>query len=104
MIKPTIGRIVWYYPNTGDEAPLAAIIVCVHSDTCVNLAFFDEYGTACNETLVTLYQGEDVAPRPIRCFCEWMPYQHGQAKKTEEAIALVERALLEEADQPDPDK
>ncbi len=93
MIKPTIGRIVWYYPTSGEGEPYAAIICHVHSDTRINIAYFDVHGTALNDTLVTLYQGEDIAPRPDHCFCEWMPYQRGQAAKTEEAESMI--ALME---------
>lgn len=53
--KPSIGRIVHFYPNTGadvsmDEAARrqtaqAAIITRVFSDECVNLAVFGDMGT-----------------------------------------------------------
>lgn len=41
-MKPTVGRIVHYYPTTNDRfgemgKPIAAVIVAVHSDECVNL-------------------------------------------------------------------
>ncbi len=90
MIKPTIGRIVWYYPRAGHREPYAAIICRVHSNTLVNIAYFDENGTASNAGAVKLYQGEDIALKPYDNFCEWMPYQHGQAAKTEAAEAKVD--------------
>lgn len=44
MIKPSIGRIVHYFPQPGEfglhsnsTSPCAAIITAVWSDTCVNL-------------------------------------------------------------------
>lgn len=37
-MKPTIGRIVHY--KTDDGTTLPAIILAVHSDTCVNLEVF----------------------------------------------------------------
>ena len=85
MIKPTIGRVVWYYPlgDTSDEQPLAALIAHVWSDTCVNLAVFDSNGIASNQTSVFLYQNEPNTEKPSSSFCEWMPYQQGQAAKTE---------------------
>lgn len=91
MIKPTIGRVVWYYnPNhkEGDQ-PWAALICYVHSDTMVNLSVFDENGLGKAKTSVPLYQGEGV--RPEYPFCEWMPYQQGQAAKTE----ALEKKLAE---------
>lgn len=41
-MKPTIGRIVHYYPWEDNPIglPKPAIITAVHSDTCVNLEVF----------------------------------------------------------------
>lgn len=83
MIKPTIGRVVWFHPagSTATEQPHAALIAYVHSETMVNLAAFDANGMASSQTSVFLYQGD--SERPSSYFCEWMPYQQGQAAKTE---------------------
>lgn len=83
MIKPSIGRVVWFYDekHLDGEQPKAALVCHVWSDTCVNLAVFDANGSASNRTSVLLYQGE--GERPSRMFAEWMPYQVGQAKKHE---------------------
>jgi hypothetical protein len=83
MIKPTVGRVVWYYPNGHQEGaePLSAQVAKVWSDTCVNIGYLLESGSPANATSVLLYQGE--GPRPTTPFCEWMPYQIGQAKKHE---------------------
>ncbi len=85
MIKPTVGRVVWYWPK--DEKPTqpyAAIIARVWSDTCVNLAIFDANGNAIAgpPTSVLLLQEGNERPSGGG-FCEWMPYQIGQAKKHE---------------------
>ena len=83
MIKPTIGRVVWYRPNSADPdaQPNAALVCFVHSDTCVNLAVFDANGIPSSQTSVHLRQSDDeMPPKP---YCEWMPYQKGQAAKTE---------------------
>jgi len=85
MIKPTIGRIVWYWAIHGQDQPYAAIVTYVHSDELVNLAFFYESGVCTTSAKVTLYQGEGLKPKFP--FCEWMPYQIGQAKKYEEVMA-----------------
>lgn len=90
MIKPTVGRVVLYTPSSADNTiakldnqPLAAIVACVWSDTCVNLAVFDSNGVATNRTSVLLIQ--DDAPKPSGGnYAEWMPYQIGQAKKAAE--------------------
>ena len=83
MIKPTIGRVVWFHAHTStpDQQPNAALIAYVHSDTLVNLAVFDANGFPTAESSVLLYQGD--TPRPVGRYCEWMPYQQGQAAKTE---------------------
>lgn len=98
MIKPTVGRVVWYWPGPTDSIvgndgsqPLAAMIAHVWSDTCVNLAVFDGNGVGFNRTSVLLLQ-ED-SPRPSTNFAEWMPYQKGQAARTEQLEKLTEGAL-----------
>lgn len=80
MIKPTIGRVVWYHDGFGDQ-PEAAIVAFVHDDTTVNLGVFRHNGNCTGFTKVTLWHGEGEAP-PYP-YCEWMPYQKGQAAKTE---------------------
>lgn len=83
MIKPTVGRVVWYYPtghSPGDQ-PLAAIIARVWSDTRVNLAVPDEHGSPYRllTTSVLLVQEGDDVPEGGG-YCTWMPYQISQAK------------------------
>lgn len=91
MIAPTPGRIVWYYPSdadhhTGDFAagrPHAAIIAYVHSDRMVNLAVFTVGAGLARRSSVKLLQDGDPAPANER-YCEWMPYQKGQAAKNDD--------------------
>lgn len=93
MIVPRNGRIVWYTParEGGDIeqfitqhgiAPLAAMVCHVHGDRMVNLVVFDNQGFMHARTSVTLLQDDDRKPEGGR-FCAWMPYQKGQAAKTE---------------------
>jgi hypothetical protein len=84
MIKPTIGRVVWYHnPNSKiTDQPWAAIVCYIHSDTLINLSVFDENGLGKAKESVVLYQGE--GERPALPYAEWMPYQQGQAAKTEQ--------------------
>lgn len=94
VIKPTVGRIVWYYEN-GDqrrasESPYAAQVAYVHSDSCVNLGYLDHNGVALSATSVRLVQDGATAPE-WGAFCEWMPFQKGQAAKTK----AVEMTALE---------
>lgn len=84
MIKPTVGRIVWFYPSStlSYEQPFAAIITYVWSDVLVNLAVFHHNGDSAPRTSVVLEQEEWPVPAG-ESFCTWMPYQKGQAAKTE---------------------
>ena len=86
MIKPTVGHVVWYHPHPneprGEEyQPLAAIVTYVWHDRMVNLAVFDANTLGVyNMTSVALKQeGDDLSV--FTPYCEWMPYQKGQAAK-----------------------
>ena len=90
-ISPTPGRVVWYYPSKDDPLqsfssvaagkPLAAHVAHVWSDTCINLMVIDPNGNPTSRTSVLLHQAD--SERPNASFAEWMPYQKGQAAKTE---------------------
>lgn len=110
MIEPSNGRIVWYTPyknellspygmvvqrdQDGRVIPLAAMIAAVHGHRMVNLVVFDANGHLFPVTSRQLLQDDDVA-HELGGYCEWMPYQKGQAAKTE----ALERAA---AFHPDP--
>lgn len=87
MIKPSVGRVVWYHPKTDEKT--AAIVACVHNDTCVNLMVIDQAGNTQGRISVILWQGEGTHP-PLP-FCEWMPYQKGQAAKAEALEAELKK-------------
>lgn len=91
MIKPTIGRMVWFHQDGSlpEDQPNAAIVAYVHSDRLVNLTVCNSNGKTYAETSVLLYQGD--TDRPASRYCEWMPYQQGQAAKTE----ALEKQLAE---------
>lgn len=92
MIKPTVGRVVLFYPldRHPNEQPLAAIVVAVWGDRCVNLAVFKSNGVPMSHppTSVTLVQEGDPVPTGLS-YCTWMPYQLGQAARTEAAEAAA---------------
>lgn len=91
MIKPTIGRVMWYWPTKqsaeveGYQA-YAALVVFVHNDQLVNLAVFDRNGDCRSRTNVPLFQAGVGEERPDEPHCEWMPLQKGQAAKVESGI------------------
>ena len=95
MIKPTVGRVVWFYPAPGrfypapghsfarkDDQPLAAHIAYVWSDHLVNLLVIDHDGRVAACASVPLNQGDE-HDQPVP-YCTWMPYQKGQAAKAEQ--------------------
>lgn len=100
MIKPTIGRVVWFRPSEAfidyrykggspfvtidTDDPCAAIVVKVWNDRMVNLSVFDHEGHQHAVTSCHLRQeGDDESLTRGLSYCEWMPYQKGQAAKTE---------------------
>ena len=92
MIKPTVGRVVWFYEYVAGAGhrnrPLAAIVSLVHSDIMVNLMVISADGVPRSETSVPLVQEGHEVPQGV--YCSWMPYQLGQAAKTEELQKKLE--------------
>lgn len=67
MQTPTVGRVVHFFPATSDDLyrngePLAATIVRVWTDTCVNLALFDGDAHLHARTSVLLHQDRNALP------------------------------------------
>ncbi|MCP3709746.1 hypothetical protein M3I54_22645 [Paraburkholderia sp. CNPSo 3274] len=94
MIEPSIGRVVWFRPGknlrnvqTDLKQPLAAIVCYVHGPRSVNLSVFDALGKHHAFVNVPLLQDDDKAPDGEMPYAEWMPFQKGQAAKTEAAEA-----------------
>jgi len=82
MITPTIGRVLWYWPQKEETGqPYAMLVTYVHSDGMVNLGGWDANGNPFRATSVFLIQDEDDIP--MGPHASWMPYQRGQAAKTE---------------------
>lgn len=100
IITPTIGRKVWFHPNGlklttagpievfDEKQALDATIVCVYGDLMVNLSVTDHGGRVHSVRSCTLRQDGDAAPTGY--YCEWMPYQTGQAIK----LTLTDMAPL----------
>lgn len=84
MIKPTIGRVVWFHPDWPHTQPYAAMIVYVNSNTDINLIVFDPDGIPHAEINVILKQSEE--QNIVGQYAEWMPYQVGQAKAALSAV------------------
>lgn len=93
LIKPTVGRMVWYRPHTYEmthkhNQPLASIVTHVWSDTCVNLHVFGDNGAHLPaRTSVTFAHGRPAQPGE----CEWPEHQRGQARaqQAEEVLKAV---------------
>lgn len=101
IITPTVGRVVWYWPdmhdthtlgiayNPGCGQPVAATIAYVWSDRMVNISYVDHDGVSWARTSVTLAQDGDIVGRSSG-YAQWMPYQKGQAAKTEDLQIKVD--------------
>ncbi|MBB5204433.1 hypothetical protein HNQ51_001747 [Inhella inkyongensis] len=103
LIKPTVGRKVWYRPSlydlagpvpmsisgsvaAGNAQPLDATVLAVWGDRCINVQVLDITGKAFTKMSVTLKQEGDTMPvdsegKEVLGYCEWMPYQQSAAKK-----------------------
>jgi hypothetical protein len=87
IIEPTIGRVVHYEPHPGDPGynvspgTRAAIIAGINDDGTLNLAVFDRLGHIGSVRNIPLVQDGETAPETG--YAHWMPYQVGQAAKTE---------------------
>ena len=88
MISPTVGRKVWFYPvnepsviQIDKSVPCDATVVYPWGDHCVNLRITDHAGNTHVRTSVWLVQDDE--ERPASNHATWMPYQKGQAAKTE---------------------
>lgn len=98
IIPPTPGRVVWFYPADHDGIarlngqPLSGQVAGVHHDRLVNLCVLDAYGNPQARTSVTLVQPGDDVPAG-GAYATWMPYQIGQAAKTEVAKAVADVAI-----------
>ena len=97
IIKPTVGRKVWYRPSEFDQQgpvsmttskgqPLEATIIAVWGDRCINVLVTDMVGKQFPVLSCTLLQEGDLLPTDadgnvLGRYCEWMPYQAQQAAK-----------------------
>lgn len=84
MISPTVGRMVWFWPSRAEgepkpSQPYAAQVAYVHGDRMVNLSVVDPNGKQFAATSVKLLQDDDAEPSH-GYYCQWMPFQVGQAK------------------------
>jgi hypothetical protein len=89
MIKPTVGRIVlvWRMQTEDDSQPEAARIVFVNSDTSINVV--GESKSGMRFFLPDLHLRQEAHEQLPWPFADWMPYQKGQAAKTEALEKLV---------------
>jgi hypothetical protein len=85
MIRPSIGRVMWYWPEISDrtDQPYDAHVCYVHDDNMVNLVVFDHHGQMAAEIRVPIVQDGGPNLPTDGHYCEWMPFQKGQAAKTE---------------------
>lgn len=88
MIKPSVGRVVWFYPHIDagrnpNGQPHAALVAKVIDERTVNLAAYHSSGESYAVHHVRLVQDGDIVVDDNEARAEWMPYQKGQAAKAE---------------------
>lgn len=107
IITPTVGRIVWFTPGPDfrgkwhnvsqpeHRKPLVAMICHVWSDRMVNLDVVDSAGLHWDVTSVDLIQPDENedAYKALGRYCTWMPYQVGQAAKTDDVVGQLKAQL-----------
>ena len=84
MIKPTVGRVIQYWPHVSwigrvlsPAQPFKADVVFVHEDGRINVAGFDHMGKAFADEGIEIWDGEGV--KPASAHAQWMPYQKAVA-------------------------
>lgn len=100
-IKPTVGRVVLYIPQKHegftvlDDQPCAATIAHVDENgVFCNLTVHDHIGVVHSLRNIPLVQGTIDKPTGGG-YCEWMPYQIGQAAKSDDLLKQLEARLMD---------
>lgn len=97
-IKPTVGRVVYFIPagsliiSDYTTGVCAALITAVHNENCVNLTVFDANGqhhARCSICHVSTLPEVPEGGVQKYDYWDWMPYQKGQAAKTEQLEAKL---------------
>ena len=89
-MKPSIGRVVWYYPANFDadlHQPWPALIAQVNADNDINVGGFRNDGTPFNDSCVPLLLPDAKTPAQGP-FCTWMPYQVSAAAEAAAKTAV----------------
>lgn len=90
MTTPTVGRIMWFYPNPHSAGlvhpragqPLSGSVASVSEDGMfVNMSVIDADGNPRARQNIPVVQAD--MPAPNGAYACWMPYQVGQARKHE---------------------
>lgn len=95
MIKPTVGRIVYFFGGAQSpihcptNEPLAAIITAVINEHLLNLAVFDYVGHVHPVTNCPLIQPGQ-ATKLSATHCTWMSYQIAQAPSSQELLKTID--------------
>jgi hypothetical protein len=99
VIIPTVGRNV-HLRRVGDPSdaqPNLAFIVYVHNDRLVNIVYFDAEGVHRAAKRVLLLQGDEDDAKgkdSATYWVEWMPWQKGQASKTDAAEKVAKQVRV----------
>lgn len=89
MIKPTIGRIIYYHEKGRDEPYPAVLLTVLNDRLVVGLAFHSRFPYA-HLVQAQLLQDDDQPTE--REWFTWMEYQKGQAAKTDSTEQVLKNA------------
>lgn len=64
---PSVGRVVHVYENGAQEKPLPGFVHTVHSETCINVVYWNSGGTTCFK--MSMLRGKENAGEASRW--EW---------------------------------
>lgn len=98
---PTVGRNVWITARTlaGVMITLPALISHVHSDECISAVavsgLSDVEGLLAGGTLPLSSISYDDSGEKLHSW-RWMPFQKGQAAKTDQTVEQVHKSLQEQ--------
>ena len=98
MIKPTVGRVIWWFEhdNVTDliVGPMVALIADVYPSGRVTLVGWDLDGKPrIGLKHVRIVENGDATDEDV--WAQWMPYQQGQAAKTEQLEAKLQEAQIQ---------
>lgn len=96
IAEPTIGRVIYLYDNTmtGVDRPYLGMVADVIGGHTINAVGFNHDGDLLVGGLQNVPHDSD-KPAGAKVWWDWMPFQKGQAAKTEELQKELDQKVLD---------